>query len=271
MQTDAIARHQAKMIGSTGPVVVLAHGVGGDQASWRFIVPELVHSHRVLVFDHVGCGRSDTRCWTPQHHTQLSDYQRDVTELLDAFGLDRVSFVGHSVSGSIGALIARSQPGRIERLVMVSACPSFVNDAEYEGGFERDDIEALLILLARNRLEGARFLAPLALGGAGSPALVDDLHRGLGVHDPAIALRFAEIAFRADIRALLPEVMAPTWVLQCTDDALVPRSVGPYLQARLPHATLRELRASGHCPHLTHPQELAEALRECLSAAVPIA
>jgi sigma-B regulation protein RsbQ len=269
MQAQAVARHNATMLGHEGPVVVLAHGFGSDQSAWRFIVPELARDHRVLLFDHVGSGHAQTQGWSRSRYGSLAAYQRDLTELLDALNLTRVNFIGHSISGSIGALMAIDQPERFERLIMLGPNPCFINDGRYIGGFERNDVLDLLSLMAQNLAEGAHFLAPLALGPKGTPALIEEFHRGLSAGDPAIVLRFAEVVFHADIRAQLCQVHVPTWVLQCADDAIAPHHIGDVMVAQLPRAALLRLEATGHCPHLTHPRELAAVLRDCLQSTLP--
>ncbi len=46
-----------------GPVVMLSHGFGCDQNMWRLIAPDLARDFRVVLFDHVGAGRSDLSAW----------------------------------------------------------------------------------------------------------------------------------------------------------------------------------------------------------------
>ncbi|GMA85234.1 hypothetical protein GCM10025868_04840 [Angustibacter aerolatus] len=56
----------------------------------------------------------------------------------------------------------------------------------------------------------------------------------------------------------------PALVLQCRHDALAPEPVGRMVAATLPNATLRRLEATGHCPHVASPAEVAAAVREHL-------
>ena len=62
----------------------------------------------------------------------------------------------------------------------------------------------------------------------------------------------------------------PSVVLQVTDDAIAPRGVGEYVSRVTPNSTFRELVATGHCPHMSHPDETITAIREYLSG-VPAA
>jgi pimeloyl-ACP methyl ester carboxylesterase len=53
-------RNNIHIEGSGTKTMLLAHGFGCDQAMWRFVVPAFVNDHRVVLFDHVGAGKSDT-------------------------------------------------------------------------------------------------------------------------------------------------------------------------------------------------------------------
>lgn len=57
---DVLRRGNVKVEGRhEGQAMVLAHGFGCDQAMWRYVVPAFEDRYRVVLFDHVGAGRSD--------------------------------------------------------------------------------------------------------------------------------------------------------------------------------------------------------------------
>jgi sigma-B regulation protein RsbQ len=55
-------------------------------------------------------------------------------------------------------------------------------------------------------------------------------------------------------------VTTPTLILQCSDDVIAPQAVGEYVHAAIPGSELVLLQATGHCPHLSAPDETAEAI-----------
>jgi sigma-B regulation protein RsbQ len=231
------------------------------------VAADLARDHRVVLFDYMGCGRSDLSAWRAERYTSLSDHARDVIEILDALGLARVVMVGHSISGSIGMLAAIEQPERFEHLIMVGPNPCFINDPpHYVGGFERADVLDLLDLMDRNMVGWANFFAPVAMKNSDRPELVDELAQSLCASDPVITRHFAQLVFLSDVREALPRLRVPTLILQCADDSVAPLTVGEYLLARLPVATLRHMVATGHCPHMSHPQETVELIRDYLSS-----
>ena len=99
------------------------------------------------------------------------------------------------------------------------------------------------------------------------PELAKELHDSFCSTDPKITRRFAETVFFADNRADLPKVRVPSLILQCVEDAIAPVEVGTYLERTMPQSTLRRMTATGHCPHISHPEETIEAIKTYLSAA----
>ena len=250
-----------------GPVVVLAHGFGCDQNLWRLVVPELAPYARIVLFDHVGAGRSDLAAWSEQRHGSLQGYADDVRELLTELDLRDVVFVGHSVSAMIGVLAAAQEPGRFAGLVLLTPSPRYVDDGDYRGGFSAADIDELLESLDSNYLGWSAGMAPLIMGSPDRPELGEELTNSFCRTDPRIARVFARATFLSDNRDALPRVTVPTLVVECAHDVIAPREVGAYVHARIPGSRLVTLDATGHCPQLSAPEATAEAIRSFLLAA----
>lgn len=265
-RSTIVRRHHVTDNGRAARTLVFAHGFGCDQSMWRFVAPAFEPDHRVVLFDHVGCGRSDPKGWNEERHATLRGYAEDVAEILEAMDLRDVVFVGHSVSGSIGLLASIIVPERFDRLVLVGPSPRFLNDPpDYHGGFERADIDGLLDMMDRNLLGWANFLAPLVMSDGNAAELTDELRASLCAADPYITRRFADATFLADNRADLPKVTRPSLIIQCTEDSIAPVCVGDYLHAHLAGSTLRHLEAGGHCPHMSHPRQTIELIRDYLA------
>jgi sigma-B regulation protein RsbQ len=82
-----------------------------------------------------------------------------------------------------------------------------------------------------------------------------------------IARNFAQATFLADNREDLARVKVPSLILQCSDDMVAPEAVGEYLHGQLAGSTLRQMKATGHCPHMSHPDETVALIREYLQTA----
>jgi sigma-B regulation protein RsbQ len=164
-------------------------------------------------------------------------------------------------------LAASAVPGRISRLIMVGPSPRYINDTDYVGGFERADIEGLLEMMDKNYIGWANFLAPAIIKNPDQPGLAEELTESFCSTDPVIARRFAEATFFADNRADLAGVAVPSLILQCSDDIIAPLQVGEYLHKNVPGSTLRVMKATGHCPHMSHPEETIELIQDYLRGA----
>ncbi|MFI0723686.1 alpha/beta fold hydrolase [Streptomyces sp. NPDC021224] len=246
-----------------GPVLVLAHGFGCDQNMWRLVLPALERDFRVVVFDHVGAGRSDLSAWSRERYATLDGYAQDVLEICRYLDTGPVIFVGHSVSAMVGVLAAVAEPELFAGLVLLTPSPCYIDDpaAGYRGGFSAEDIEELLESLESNYLGWSAAMAPVVMGNPERPELGEELTNSFCRTDPEIARVFARATFLSDNRTDLAAVGVPTLVIQCSSDALAPPEVGAFVHARITGSSLVTLAATGHCPQLSAPEATADAIR----------
>ena len=266
MTLNVLVRNNVKVTGRGTQPMLFAHGFGCDQNMWRFVTPAFEEDYRVVLFDYVGSGKSDLQAYSPERYGNLEGYTQDVLDVCRALDLSEVIFVGHSVSGVVGMLAAIREPERFERLILVGPSPRYINDGpDYVGGFERADIVGLLDMMEKNYIGWANFLAPVVMKNDEQPGLARELEESFCSTDPQIARRFAEATFFADNRDDLARVPVPSLIMQCSEDAIAPPEVGQYLSRNLPQSTLRVLEATGHCPHMSHPEETVRVIKEYLA------
>ena len=244
--------------------MIFAHGFGCDQNMWRFVAPAFEDRYRIVLFDHVGAGRSDLSAWNPGKYSTLNGYASDMLEICSELGLEDAVFVGHSVSAMIGVLAAIREPHRFASLILVGPSPRYIDDAGYAGGFTREDIEGLLESLDSNYQGWSSAMAPVIMGNPDRPELGEELTNSFCRTSPEIAKHFARVTFLSDNRADLPRVTARTLILQCSEDAIAPRAVGEYVHRQIPGSELVLLKATGHCPNLSAPQETIAAIQSFL-------
>ncbi len=111
--------------------------------------------------------------------------------------------------------------------MLIGPIPCYLNDGAYRGGFERADLLGLLDMMEKNYFSWAGTLAPVIVGADNAPEDVAELQESF-----------------------------------C---ATAPESVGQYLLEHLPAATLHLMEATGHVPHLTHPEETIRVIRRYLA------
>ena len=261
---DLQTRNNVHVRGDQAATMVFAHGFGCDQNMWRLLTPSFEGRMRTLLLDHVGSGKSQLSAYDRTKYGSLHGYASDINELLDAYAPGDVIFVGHSVSAMIGLLADLARPGRIVGHVMVGPSPCYVNDGDYVGGFEREDIDELLSTLGSNYLGWASTMAPAIMGAPDQPALGDELTNSFCRTDPEIAEHFARVTFLSDHRADVARLHTPSLILQCSDDIIAPLAVGEFMHRTLARSTLRIIDNVGHCPHLSAPSASASAIEDFL-------
>lgn len=261
---SVLTRNNVTVAGRGTQAMLFAHGYGCDQAMWRLVAPAFADDYRLVLFDHVGAGRSDLAAYDRAKYSNLQGYADDLLELCAALDINHGIFVGHSVSAMIGVLAAIKEPARFDRLVLIGPSPRYIDDEGYVGGFTREDIAGLLDFQDSNYLGWSRSLAPTIMGHPERPELATELADSFCRTDPAIAKQFAAVTFLSDNRADLPHVRARSLILQSREDVIAPPAVGAYVQRHLPNSELALLDTTGHCPHLSAPAETIAAMRRFL-------
>ena len=259
------ARNDVRVSGAPGArPMVFAHGYGCDQHMWRYVTPHFAADHQVVTFDHVGFGNSDLAAYDPVRYGSLRGYAADVVEVLTELDLTDVVFVGHSVSAMIGVLAHAMAPERFGAMVMVGPSARYVDDGDYVGGFSRPQLRELLESLDANHLAWSNLMGPQVMGNPDRPELAAELTTAFCRTDPDVARQFARTSFLSDNRADLAGVDVPTLVLQCSEDVIAPVTAGRYVHEHVAGSTFVQLAATGHCPHLSAPEETSAAIRAWL-------
>ena len=259
-----LQQHNVKISGTGTQAMVFAHGFGCDQNMWRFVAPAFEEDYKVVLFDHIGAGGSDLSAYDPERYSSLDGYADDVVALCRELGVTDGIFVGHSVSAMIGVLAAKRAPELFGRLVLIGPSPRYIDEGDYVGGFSEAQVHELLEFLDSNHMGWSQAMAPVIVGNPDRPELGEELTNSFCRTDPEIAKRFARTTFLADNRADLDDVQTPALILQCAEDVIAPQAVGEYVHRRLRHSELVLLKATGHCPNLSHPEETVAAMRAFL-------
>ncbi len=265
MQLPISIRNNVNILGNGNEVIMFAHGFGCDQNMWRHIIPAFKDNYKIVLFDYVGSGSSDSTAYNAERYSTLEGYAKDVLDICEELKLSNIIYVGHSVSCMIGMLAANEQPKLFSKIIMVSPSPSYINDGDYIGGFQRKDVEDLLDMMDKNYMGWANFFAPNIIGNAEKPELALELTQSFCSTDPIIARRFAEVTFFSDNRKDLKFNKLPTLVLQASDDMLAPISVGNYLHDNFIDSKLSIMNVTGHCAHMSHPNEVIQSMKSFLN------
>lgn len=137
----------------------------------------------------------------------------------------------------------------------------YLNDSEYYGGFEREDLDQLFEAVKSNYKSWCSGFAPLVVGGDMDSVAIQEFSRTLFNMRPDIALSVIQIIFLSDLRHLLPHVTVPCHIIQSMKDLAVPVVVSEYLSQNLGSKSIVEVMSTeGHLPQLSSPDVVIPVL-----------
>ncbi|KAF9617260.1 hypothetical protein IFM89_035204 [Coptis chinensis] len=264
--TSLKASMNARIIGSGDDTVILAHGFGGDQSIWDKTVSCLAQQYSVMVFDWNFSGATnDPSMFDPVKYSSYDAFAKDLIALLDEMNLSSSVFIGHSMSGMIGCLASIKRPDLFKRLVLIGASPRYLNSEDYEGGFEKPQIEEIFLNIESNFQMWATNFASLVVD-AKDPPSVEQFSKSLGRMRPEVALSLAKTVFCSDVLGSLDKVQVPCTIIQTSNDIVVPNSVAYYMQKKINgKSTVEIIEADGHFPQLTKTKQLLDVLYRVMS------
>lgn len=264
MNRNIISRNNITIIGSGKQSIVFAHGYGCDQNMWRFITPAFEKDFKIILFDHVGSGKSDQTAYSFEKYNSLNGYADDLIDICEALDLKNSIFVGHSVSSMIGILAAIKRPDLFCHLVLIGPSPCYINKDNYYGGFTQQDIDELIMTLESNYLGWSGFITPIIIGNPEKQEFSEELKISFCSMNPEIAKHFAKVTFLSDNRNDVSKVTTPALIIQCHPDVIAPVEVGKFMHQQMPKSKYVLLNSPGHCPHLTAPDQVISIIQAYL-------
>ncbi|XP_014507206.1 probable esterase KAI2 [Vigna radiata var. radiata] len=253
--------HNVRIVGRGNEIVVLAHGFGTDQSVWKHLVPHLVDDYRVILYDNMGAGTTNPEYFDFDRYYTIDGFVYDLLAILEELQVKSCIFVGHSLSAMVGLLASISHPHLFTKFILVSASPRFLNDSEYFGGFQPEDLNQLYDGIRSNYKAWCSGFAPLVIGGDMDSVAVQEFSRTLFNMRPDIALSLAQTIFEFDMRPILGLVTVPCHIIQSTKDLAAPVVVAEYLQLNLGGKTIVEVMPTeGHLPQLSAPDVVIPVL-----------
>jgi 3-oxoadipate enol-lactonase len=238
-----------------GPPVVLAPSLGTTLEMWDGLVGTLAERYRVVRVDTRGHGRSPV----PDGPYTMAGLADDVVAVADELGLDRFAFVGLSLGGAIGQLLALEYPQRLGALVLCCTVPKF---GEPAGWLDR---------AAQVRAEGMEVLAEPTRGRWFTDDFrdrhPDEVERLIAMITTTPVAGYAaccEALAGFDVGERLDRVSAPTRVIAAEHDQAAPVDQVREMRARIPGADLLVLDGASHIANVADPKRFDAAVLEHL-------
>ena len=212
---------------------------------WGHLVQDLARDHLLLRYDQRANGLSDWDVGDISFETFVSDLETAV----DAAGLDRFGLLGISQGCAASIADAVRHPDRVTHLVLYGG---YARGLAKRGDSEarKAEHEAVITLMLQgwgkdNPVYRQLFTSQFVPGATKEQEQwFNDLQRVTTSPENAARLRRANNDI--DVTRLLPQVAAPTLVMHCRGDLVVPFEEGRMLAARIPRARFVALEGNNH-------------------------
>jgi proline iminopeptidase len=258
-----VGRSYVVEVGRGRPVLVLHGGLGLDHGYLRSTLDRLADRYRLVYLDLLGNGRSG-RDLDYAAIRDNSGWVRQVTEVVEALGLDDPVILGHSYGGYLALEYALTPAGAGRPLVLVSTAPKLDHGDLVTANARRrgtpEQVHAVQVRLARPQADDAewadlwRTLLPLYFH-APTPELVDRVAEGTRYSAEAFNAAHLRALRHYDVSDRLAGITGPTLVLAGDDDWILPLEIcSQPLAAGIPDAGLAVLPECGHFPFVERPE-----------------
>lgn len=264
MNSKLIKWHNIKIEGNptAKKTIVFGHGFGTDQTAWHSVKSAFESNYRMILYDNAGAGKLSSETFSPLKYSSLYAYSEDLLSILEAFNLRDVIMVAHSVSSMISLLAAIKKPEYFSMLIFIGASPRYLNDENYYGGFDQDQLDSMYENMRTNYYAWVSGFSAAAMGNPDKPELSTYFASTLASIRPDIALSVAKTIFESDVRKALPLIKKQILLIQSHKDIAVPTEVAQYLNEIITGSKLITVNAEGHFPHISAPNEIVTAIKE---------
>ncbi|MCA1702871.1 MAG: alpha/beta hydrolase [Actinobacteria bacterium] len=244
----------------SGPPLVLLHGAVCDSRVWRRQLASFSDAFTVVAWDAPGCGGSAY----PPDDFRMGDFADRLAAFVEALGLDRPHFLGHSWGSTLALELCRRQPAMVRRLVLVGAY------AGWAGSLPASEVRQRLDFAMRFATLGPNRLPPSSMPGIFSDVMpaerASELEAIMSETRSAGTRVMAQALAQADLRDALPGIAVPTLLVYGDADARSSLDVARALHRSIPGSTLRVLPGLGHECYLEDPELFETEVRTFLSA-----
>ena len=257
----------------TGTPLLLLHGYEQSASSWRWVIPALARTHRVIALSLPGHGDSAPAVGGYAPGRDLAPFVADFLDILDVGPLD---VVGNSVGGAVALRLALADPDRVRTLTLVDSAglgrevhPLLALDtlpilgelaillSRMPGGnLQRSSMSAAMLFAQPWRVPPEFFTEQHALA------------RRPGHLEASTAMARALFDATGQREVLLDRLHTltiPTLVVWGECDYVLPAFHARAAVDRLPHGRLSLFTDCGHLPHVERPDQFAAVLIEWLT------
>jgi 3-oxoadipate enol-lactonase len=240
------------------PWLVLSNCLAADHTMWSGQLGWLGTTHRILLYDTRGHGKSSVPCG----RIGFPELVADVVALMDHHGIDRADCMGLSLGGMTGLGVALHSPDRVRRLVCCNA------RADAPEPF----VKMWAGRIAQIKAEGLRSLFSDTLERWVGPAYrqdADGVARLAAMFDRTSERGYvscAEALQTLDYRRSLPRLAVPALFVAGSDDLAAPPETMREMAQATPGAAIGVIAGARHLSNVDMPAKFRAAVQPFLAA-----
>ena len=257
-----------------GSPVVFVHGLGGQWQNFIETLPRVALERRVLALDLPGFGASEMPAGG---EISIQEYGKVIAGFCEALGLDDVALVGNSMGGFITAEVTIQNPGRVERLVLISAAgitsSNLLHTPTKLIGQVAKVVTAATSASHHRRMSSRPVTRHVALALVArhpsklrADAAWEGLIKGAG-RDGFEAALMASVNY--DYRDRLEEITCPTLIIWGENDSVVSVEDAHEYERLISDSRKTVMEDTGHVPMMERPRAVNDVLLEFLAETGP--
>lgn len=238
---------------ASAPVVTLSHSLATNLSMWDPQVPALAARYRVLRYDTRGHGGTDA----PEGPYSLDQLAEDARALLLALGIPRTHFVGLSMGGFIGQILALKYPEMLQSLVLCDTTSRIPPEARPVWD-ERIRVARTQGMEPHVEPTIARwFTAPFRQG---RPDVTDPVRATIRGTNPQGYIGCCQAIAALDLTDRLHAITVPTLIIVGEDDPSTPVAASRTIHERIKGSELLILKPASHLSNLEQPEAFNQAI-----------
>ena len=251
--------HVDRYEGSGSPLLFI-HGWGMHSGMWGGVLEKLSDQFAVSAVDLPGHGYSNRN-----EDCGFSIEAETLDTIVDKLSIQfagPLTVCGWSLGGQVALRWAMRCPEQVNRLVLVSSTPCFVQREGWLSAMSAHTLSEFSAALEQDYAATLRrFLALQLRGGDNERENLAALRQSLmsrGMSNPVSLRAGLEMLRDTDLRAALPGICKKTLVIAGDRDTLTPLPASQYMVEQMPDARLATIAGAAHTPFLSHPEEFVK-------------
>ena len=229
-----------------GPPVVLHHPLATELSVWDELTAALSPAYRVIRFDARGHGKTEA----PKGPYKMEGLADDVIALMDHLKIEKSRYLGLSMGGFVGNILAYAHPDRFHSLVLVSTSSNMSPAREIWSG----RIKAVAADgMSKPIVEGSmqRWISADALSN--KPALVSRLSKMVADTPPAGFIGWCEAIMNFNVTDRLKDVRLPVQIIAGALDPATPPAMMQVMHNKIKGSEDVEIPGTAHMLQVEEP------------------